>query len=117
MAQRMPTARFGALKYLVGGIGDFGWLSPLTRGAQNLQFLLLCSLLRQMKKRSLRGDRQTSTCPLRACRLGFPKMLSVMAPSSVAAPDSLLICLGKNRPSKRKQLINGSKRPTYCGKV
>ena len=98
MTQRIPTARVGALKYLVGGIGDFGWLSPSTRGLQRLQFLLPCSLLRQMKKRLLRGDRQTSTCPLRAFWFGCPKMLLVMGWSSVAAPVSLLL-LGKFLPS------------------
>ena len=117
MTQRMPTAMLGALKYLVGGILDPGWLSPLTRGSQNPQFLLSYSLLMQMKKRSLRGDRQTSTCPLRACWFGFPKMQSVMALSNVAAPVSLLTDLGKKAPLNRWQLIFLSKEPACCGKL
>ena len=55
-----------------------------------------------MKKRPLRGDSATSTCPLRAFGFGFPKMLLVMGWSSVVAPISLLQLCGKLLASKRE---------------
>ena len=67
-----------------------------------------------MKKRSLRGDRQASTCPLRALWFGCPEMLLVMEWSSVVAPVSLLQ-LGKSLPSNVKQLVLVLNLPTYGG--
>ena len=117
MAQRMPTAKLGALKYLVGGVLDPGWLLPWTRCLQNPQFLLPCSLLIQMKRRPVRGHRQTNTCPLMASWFGSPKMFLVMASSNVAAPALMLICLGKERSSNWWQLDDLLKSPACCGKV